>query len=198
MTRMAVTSAFDRTDGSAGPVANPSPSPDSEREAFAETAVAVCRRLLGGRAEVIGWPAGRGRKSLRLRVGDDTVIVTTRSSERRARLESHVLRALSAQGAPVPRLLGLEDRWLIQEDLGDLRLSVALNGGDPAFGESALDGALAALTRIHLAGRAAGLAREVVTIGAARDWRLRLAALPGRSRRWPSGSARPCGRSTRS
>lgn len=151
----------------------------TERDLAAE-AVELVHRLLGARVEALEWPAGRGRESLRARLPGGSVIVTRRRSARRAELESFVLRALRARNAPVPALLAEDGHWLIQEDLGGLRLSVAINGGDPPAGERALDAALAALGRIHEAGRAAGLEDRVVSLGLERDWLLAFADRPRR------------------
>ena len=152
----------------------------SDEQDFATAAVERVHSLLGARVEALEWPAGRGHDSLRARLPGGSVIVTRRPSLRRAELECFVLRALKARQAPVPALLAAEGQWLIQEDLGGLRLSVALNGGDPRAGELALDAALGALSRIHEAGRAAGLEQQVVALGATRDWLLRLIDLPRR------------------
>ncbi|MBI4182481.1 MAG: phosphotransferase [Proteobacteria bacterium] len=103
-------------------------------------------------------------------IGGRSVIATRRRTPQRAELEAQVLRALRGQGAPVPAVLAYDGDWLIQEDLGRRRLSQALAAAAPGEGERWLDTALAGLAATQRAGRAAGLARRVVVIGARPDW----------------------------
>lgn len=116
-----------------------------------------------------------------MRLAGRSVIATARRNPARAAHERHVLRALADAGAPVPAVLAWGDGWLIQEDLGAVRLTGALASGDAATAERALDAALAALARCHEAGRASGLAAaERGVIGADAGWRAGFAAMPGR------------------
>lgn len=147
---------------------------------FAEAAIEQCRLLLGIEVERVEWPGGRDRQSLRARLPGHAVIVTRRPSLRRAELEAHVLRVLERRGAPVPALLAASGAWLIQEDVGSFRLSSALNAGDPALGEEALEAGLSALRLLQEAGRDAGLERRVAVIGESRDWLARLIDQPRR------------------
>lgn len=156
------------------------PAGDPPPEAFAAEAIEQCRLLLGIEVDRLEWPGGRDRQSLRARLPGQAVIVTRRPSVRRAELEAHVLRVLERRGAPVPALLAASGAWLIQEDVGAFRLSAALNAGDPALGEEALEAGLAALRLLQEAGRDAGLERRVAVIGAGRDWLARLIDQPRR------------------
>ena len=128
---------------------------------LADEATEACRRLLGAavlRAEPLG---GRRRGSVRVLLGDRSVVATKRKRAERARLEAEVLRARGARGAPVPRLVAFDGAWLIQEDLGATRLPQALAAGDGVETEALLDAALSALAATHRAGRSAGLERQV-------------------------------------
>lgn len=84
------------------------------------------------------------------------------------------MRALSAQGTAVPRVLAFDGTWLIQEDIGGRRLAEAIADAPPAAAEAALDAALASLAAIHRAGRTAALERRVAVLGARTDWLMRL------------------------
>jgi hypothetical protein len=134
---------------------------------FAGRAIEACRRLMGMAPTTWDAPGGTHRRSLRASLETGSVIVTRRRHANRAALEVGVLRALAAYGAPVPRVIAAEDGWLIQEDLGEIRLSAALAGpGAAAWLEKAVE----SLTAIHEAGRRAGLANRVMRIGAAPHW----------------------------
>jgi len=141
-----------------------------------ENAARACERLLGTTALRVESPGGRMRRSVRVFLKDRSVIVTQRRHPARAKREAEVLRALGAQGAPVPRLLSFDGAWLIQEDLGPSRLSQTLAAMREAEGEPLLAKALAALATAQQAGQASGLDRRMVTIGARADWLLKLAS----------------------
>jgi hypothetical protein len=141
-----------------------------------ESAARACERLLGTTALRVESPGGRMRRSIRVFLKDRSVIVTQRRHPARAQLEAEVLRALGAQGAPVPQLLSFDGAWLIQEDLGPNRLSQTLAAMREAEGEALLVKALAGLAAAQRAGQASGLDRQVVTIGTGADWLLKLAS----------------------
>ncbi len=143
-------------------------------------AVAACTRLLGHHVEMVERPGGRSRRSLRLSYGERSVIVTRRKRSNRAELEMQVLRALHAEGAPVPEILAYDGEWLIQQDLGKRRLSQDLDAASPEEGEALLGRAIESLAAIHEAGRRAGLERRVVTIGRKLSWLENLVATPTR------------------
>lgn len=147
---------------------------------LSEQAARACERLLGSTVLRVERPGGRLRRSVRVVFKDRSVIVTQRRHHERARLEAEVLRALRAQGAPVPQLLAFDGVWLIQEDLGSNRLSQALAVMREADGEALLVNAMAGLAAAQQAGRTAQLERQVVTIGTRADWLRKLATTPAR------------------
>ena len=89
-----------------------------------------------------------------------TAIATCRPTATRTAYEAHVLRQLFARGAPVPRVLAAEGAWLVQEDLGSLRVSQRLAELGPRDAEPLLHAAARALVSVHEAGRDAGLAQD--------------------------------------
>ncbi len=144
---------------------------------FTRSAVAACETLLGAKVTRVEAPGGL-RKSIRLYLGDEPVIVTRRRTLPRARLEVAVLHALHARGAPVPRVLAFDGIWLLQEDLGGRRLPQALAESTQKEGEAWLDAALSSLAECQRAGREAGLNNRVRVIGANPDWLRQLITMP--------------------
>ncbi len=153
---------------------------DPRRRDHSHAAGKACTRLLGEPVTRIELPGGTTRQSVRVHLSDRSVIVTRRRKSPRAQLEVEVLRRLYGAGAPVPRVLGFDGTWLIQEDLGVRRLSTALANSEPSDGEQLLDSALFSLARVHRAARIAGLNRAVATIGSTPDWLRRLVETPAR------------------
>ena len=147
---------------------------------FARKAAEAVSTLLD--AEVVGTeqPGGRRRESVRVRLADGAVIATRRPKTNRGRLEVGVLRALGARTRHVPRILAFEDGWLIQEDLGERRLSEALAHAEAKATEAWLDAALTRLHDIHEAGRAARLEGKVAVIGQKAGWLEELITIPAR------------------
>ncbi len=120
-------------------------------------AARVVELLLGGRVPAVENPGNRSEGSLRVRLDDRSVIATRRGDSQRAAMEAMVLQALASRQAPVPRMLAFDGSWMIQQDVGERRLSEALfhaSGGD---GERWLEAAVKSLAAIHEAGRSAGL-----------------------------------------
>lgn len=152
----------------------------SSAERFADDAMRAVTRLLGVDAERMERPGGTSRTSVRMYLGDDTVIVTRRESKRRARLEAEVLRALSEDSAPVPKLLAFDGEWLIQEDLGGGRLSIRFAESDETECQRWLDAAVRSLKAVHMAGRKAELEKKVAVIGDDPDWIRGIASMPAR------------------
>lgn len=137
---------------------------------FDRAASRACRRLFRSPVVRAEHPGGRSRDSIRVILRDRSVIVTRRNSERRALLESEVLRELGTRNAPVPRILGFDGMLMIQEDLGEQRLSVAVANAEKAVGFKWLDKGLHSLAAIHRAGHEAGLEERVATLGQEREW----------------------------
>ncbi|MFQ5626534.1 MAG: aminoglycoside phosphotransferase family protein [Methyloligellaceae bacterium] len=147
---------------------------------FARSAATACESLLQAKVLRTDQPGGRSRKSVRVYLEDGCVIATQRRNANRAALEALVLRELHARGAPVPKILAFKDGWLIQENLGDRRLSTALADVGKEEGEKHLEAALSSLLEIHQAGRAAGLETRIVTIGQKPEWLTKLLYMPER------------------
>lgn len=137
-------------------------------------------RLLGEKPSGVETPGGRNRDSLRLHLAGRSVIATNRKDRRRAELEVFVLRALARQRAAVPTVLAFDGDWILQEDLGSLRLSEAVAGARRAKAEALLDAAIVALVAVQAAGKAARLAGRVVTLGHDRQWLARFVDTPRR------------------
>lgn len=135
--------------------------------------MSVVRRMTGRKVERITFPGGESRKSFRLIFQDGTsAIATRRRSDRRREREIDVMRALAAHGGPVPRVLGVQGDLMLQEDLGETRLSEHLHtaSGDAESIAGALDRAVDAMARIHAAAAAAGLVDRAQVIGGNPDW----------------------------
>lgn len=147
---------------------------------FAREAAAAVATVLGAQVKGAEQPGGRRRESVRVRLAEGAVIATRRPKTNRGRLEVGVLRALGAHTRHVPRILAFEDGWLIQEDLGERRLSEALAQSDAAGVETWLDAALVSLHAIHEAGAASGLDSKVAVIGRKAGWLEELITMPAR------------------
>lgn len=146
----------------------------------AESALRACVRLLNIEPDRIEYPGGASRCSVRAVAEKRSYIVTRRKSAPRAALEEGVLRELRAAGAPVPAVLAFDGEWLIQEDLGERRLSAALVPGDLRLAGSWAARAAAALLLCQRAAEKAGLSRRVAPIGSTAEWLSGLLAMPGR------------------
>jgi aminoglycoside phosphotransferase (APT) family kinase protein len=144
---------------------------------FTRAAAGACETLLGAKVTRVEAPGGM-RKSIRVYLGDEPVIVTRRRNLQRARLEVAVLHALHARGAPVPRVLAFDGIWLVQEDLGGRRLPQVLAEGTQKKGEAWLDAALSALAECQRAGREARLKGSVAVIGREAGWVRQLITIP--------------------
>jgi len=147
---------------------------------FARKAAEAVTDLLGAEVLDAEQPGGRRRESVRVRLADGAVIATRRPKTNRGRLEVGVLQALGSRTRHVPRIFAFEGGWLIQEDLGERRLSEALAHANAKGTEAWLDAALLSLHDIHEAGRAAGLEAKVAVIGQKTGWLEELITMPGR------------------
>lgn len=145
-----------------------------------ESAVRACRDLIGLEVVAVDCPGGPLRRSVRARGRTESVIVTRRAVPARAELEAGVLRELRSAGAPVPAPHAFDGHWLIQEDLGGVRLSAALDGADVMRASALASRGAESLLRCQRAGRAAGLAERVRPIGVEADWLSSLIGVPGR------------------
>ena len=139
---------------------------DPSMSDFGAAAAAACRRLLEApRASAEPQPAHPYRRrqqcSVRVDLGDRTVIATRRRRSASGQLEAKVLGAMASDGATAPRVLAFDGTWMIQEDVGSRRLSALVHGASEAQCESYLDAALTSIVRCQEAGKDAGLERMV-------------------------------------
>ncbi|MCB9621452.1 MAG: phosphotransferase [Sandaracinus sp.] len=108
---------------------------------------------------------GNPPESFRVHLVDGRAVVATcRATATRTAFEAHALRSLRERGASVPRVLAARGGWLIQEDLGSLRLSQRLDSVAPTEAPPLLHAAIDALVAVHASGRAAGLDRDAPTL----------------------------------
>ena len=85
-------------------------------------------------------------------------------------MEAYVLKALRRHCDDVPEFLGFEDNVLFQSDVGSRRLNLQLAMSAPAASEDLLAQAVAAMFRIHRAGRAEQLEARLPHLGANDAW----------------------------
>lgn len=150
----------------------------SELVDLANEASKACERLLGQTPLSVERPGGPTRRSIRVELKDRHVIATHRRHAERAQLEARVLQALKTQGAPVPQVLAFDGEWLIQEYLGQHRLSQKLAVANETESEALLENALTGLASAQQAGNASQLNKRTITIGHREEWLLRLATIP--------------------
>lgn len=142
-----------------------------------ETAVAIGARLVGRMP--IGY-SRVDRATVVLDFGNERALVRQRRSADAAALEATVLELLFKNGAPVVRLLGHEQSFLVErEEVGE-PLDVRLEHVVEAEGERWLQRALDALTQIHSAAAALDLAHHVFSVGASEGWIETLIDAPAR------------------
>lgn len=130
----------------------------------------VCKKLLNTAPDNIEFPGGKSRESVRATIGEHRVIVTRRKHQERARLESVVLRALNKHNAPVPRLIAASERYLIQQDVGNYRLSEALVSADEEQARQLLQSALHSLESIYTASKHEPILQSIVVLGNKESW----------------------------
>lgn len=137
-----------------------------------KAAIDICRQLLGVEAQPMPSAGPMPKKykrrqlsSVRLAVGATTVFAIRRRHARYAKHEAGALMALRKFGAPVPRLLAGRGEWLIQQDVGRLRLTQKLHGASESEGISLLDAAIDALWRCQDAGAKAALGTGLKNLG---------------------------------
>jgi aminoglycoside/choline kinase family phosphotransferase len=151
------------------------PTPPDRRE-IAE----ACARLLRQKIFDVARTAKGRRRSFRVQLADRTVIATHRESADRGRLEAFALGELHRYGAPVPAMVAFGDGWLVQEDLGEWRLSGTLAQTDSRERREWMERGLDSLGAVHEAARRAELADKVPPLGQTAAWRAGLIAMPGR------------------
>lgn len=145
-----------------------------------ESAARACHLLMGLEPVRIEYPGGTSRCSVRAVAAQKSYIVTRRKHAARAVLEAGVLSELRAAGAPVPAVLAYDGEWLIQEDLGDRRLSVALGPADARSVGNWMAGAAGGLLLCQRAAEKVKLSDRVAPIGVKPEWLTALLSTPGR------------------
>lgn len=128
----------------------------------------------GAPVDRVDTPGGTARSSIRLHVAGRSVIATLRPNHRRTHLEAVVLAKLGSVCDAVPRMLGLVDKVMFQEDVGDDRLNRAIRRvrGDDRITLAAA--AVDSIFRYQSAARQTDLATFVPPLGQGRDWALGL------------------------
>jgi hypothetical protein len=148
-------------------------------EAFKRAAGAACYTLLGLEVTGVDMPGGN-RQSIRIQCGKKSVIVTRRPNPKRARLEVSALYALGAHGGAVPKVLAFDGIWLIQEDLGERRLSQALAAANPKKGARWMDAGVKSIAANQNAATACGFEKSVITLGTDPGWLRTVFGMPAR------------------
>ncbi len=138
----------------------------------------LCRRLLGQTPVGIERPGGRSRQSVRVLLRDRSIVVTRRKYPARAALEAAVMAAMNREDAPVPELLAFDQGWLLQEDLGGVRLSQALAEATPADADALLRRAVDALVATQAAAMRQRVRLDLVVLGEGEAWRRDLVRMP--------------------
>ena len=130
-----------------------------------ESAALACLNLIGIEPDRIEYPGGKSRCSVRA-VGAAKSFVVTRRKH--------------AAGAPVPAVLAFDGEWLIQQDLGERRLSAALGAADVHCVGNWAARAAAGLLLCQRAAQKAALWQRVAPIGVTPEWLAELLSTPGR------------------
>ena len=130
----------------------------------------ICAQLLHTTVDTIEFPGGSSRESVRVNVAGQGLIVTRRKNLQRAKLECGVLRTLNRDRAPVPHLIAFKDNELIQQDVGQLRLSEAMHTASAEQVVAHLRAALGSLHAIHQIGIEAGPLQSLAVLGNTTQW----------------------------
>ncbi len=132
-------------------------------------AAAACAAF-GVADAVVTTPGGYKRESVRVDIGDRSVIATRRADKVRATLERRIVMALSHAGAPVPRYLARHDDVFFQEDLGPGRLTLDMWSSDRERQQRLAGQAIQALFDIHEIADGLGLERFLPVLGQSDIW----------------------------
>ena len=146
----------------------------STRSITSEQVGQACADLVGREPDRIEFPGGESRDSVRAWFGERSLIVTRRKHTERGKLETVVLRALNEAEAAVPRLIASRGNWLLQQDLGQRRLSEELDGCAEEDRLDWLYQALTSLIHAQRAGAELGLQAHLPTLGESPAWRQKL------------------------
>lgn len=132
--------------------------------------ISSAERLFDRKVSKVSTPGGEDRASYRLYLGDMKVIATLRPNFRRTHLEAFVLQRLAAHCDDAPKCLGVDGEILFQSDVGNRRLNLEIAKVEPAQQADLAAKAVAAIFRLHSAGRKAGLADALPHLGANEGW----------------------------
>lgn len=142
------------------------PATESRRDRIIRSA----ERLFDHKVDRVSTPGGEDRASYRLYLGDRKVIATLRPNFRRTHLEAFVLQRLAEHCDDAPKCLGVDGEILFQSDVGSRRLNLEIASVTPAKQADLAAQAVAAIFRLHSAGRKAGLAEALPQLGANDGW----------------------------
>jgi hypothetical protein len=145
-----------------------------------DEALVFCQSLFDekpSRSEPLG---GNSRESVRVYFSGQSIIATKRKNSSRANLEAIVLRELNFGDGPVPKILHYDKEWLIQEDLGDIRLSMVLAKSNEATGLDVLSKCVTGLAEIQRIGNVRKLHRHLPKIGWEIEWLNKFVETPKR------------------
>lgn len=142
-----------------------------EKQRQTEKLVKIGQGLLGGKVVSHAFPGGSRRLVARVELEDGRrAIIVRRSKSSVAVKELRIMRGLAANGARVPEVFASNGLVSAQEDLGDRRLSQAMNAVPPAEVEALLQRTLTSLAGLHQAGSRAGFDTGLAPLGAGRGW----------------------------
>ncbi|MEL6998926.1 MAG: phosphotransferase [Pseudomonadota bacterium] len=135
--------------------------------------------LTGASIEAVEFPGGKSRSTIRLLLSNgETVFATARRRSSQSTQELKILWALKKYGASCPHVVGVEEGFFLQSDVGSQRMSEALADATEAERFTLLNSALRSLASIHRALQLAGLSDELTEIGGSREARLHRTRLP--------------------
>lgn len=136
-----------------------------------ENLSSLCTKSLGVALSRIEYPGGKCRSSFRLILKNGQSVIASRRSEiGRAILEERILHYLTKHNGPVPKILTFNGLVLLQEDVGNQRLSNALAETNESGYKILLAKALDSLLSIHSIAKNENLRRYAPIIGSDRKW----------------------------
>jgi aminoglycoside phosphotransferase (APT) family kinase protein len=109
-------------------------------------------RLMGCAVRDLEFPGGASRNTIRVLLEDGrSCYATGRPKKTRSTRELQILWALDRANVPAPKVLGVEDSFFLQSDVGSDRLSIALAQGDDTQRMKLMRGAVTALVQAQRA-----------------------------------------------
>ena len=142
-----------------------------QRSTFPLRASRAAWSACGVRVQHTSYPGGKSRDSIRLHLGDGrTIIATRRHDKERADREVEVLKGLHRAGAPVPQILAYDGDILLQQDIGERRLSQAVFEAEPQAVAEILNRALESLAVLQHAGMSSQIVAQLPVLGGDAAW----------------------------